>query len=116
MSSPLRYHKTASLPSSKLWLLDDDNTLIDLSTGYTFSFKIGANGSTAIVTKTSGLTGAAGAGAEPDGTPNITIVWDDAELGSEAPGQYVWQLTATATSGGKDRVFDGVFEILDVIT
>jgi hypothetical protein len=40
----------------------------------------------------------------------------DAELASETPGNYLWQLTATATSGGRDRVFEGQFQIIDVIT
>jgi hypothetical protein len=112
----LRYHKTASLPSIEMWIQDDDGTLIDFSTGYTFSFKVGHRGSAAIVTITSGITGAAGAGAEPDGTPNVTIAPADAQFGSQTPGTYTWQLTCTATSGGKDRVFEGQFQIIDVIT
>jgi hypothetical protein len=116
MNNPLRYHKTASLPSAELWLQDDDGTVIDFSTGYTFSLKIGNKGSAAILTKTSGITGAAGSGTEPTGTANVTVAWDDAELASETPGSYTWQLTCTATSGGKDRVFEGTFQIIDVIT
>lgn len=116
MTSPLVYDKTASLPSAKLWLQDDDGTLVNFASGYTFVFKIGNRGSAAILTKSSGITGATGAGAEPTGTPNITIVWDDAEFSTKTPGSYAWQLTATATSGGKDWVFKGPFQILDVIT
>jgi hypothetical protein len=116
MSNTLRYHTTASLPSSELWLLDDDGTLIDFATGYTFSLKIGHKGSAAILTKTTGITGATGAGVEPTGTANIVVAWDDAEFGSKTPGPYTWQLKCTATSGGKDRVFEGRFELMDVIT
>jgi hypothetical protein len=111
--STLRYHKTAERPSAELWLLDDDGTLVDFSTGYTFSLKIGVKGSTALLTKTSGITGAAGAGAEPTGTPNVSVAWSAGEL-NLTPARYVWQLTAT--SSALDRVFEGTFEILDVIT
>jgi hypothetical protein len=55
--STLRYHKTAERPSAELWLEDIDGTLIDFASGYTFSLKIGNKGSTALLTKTSGITG-----------------------------------------------------------
>jgi hypothetical protein len=116
MSNTLRYHTTASLPSSGTWLLDDDGALIDFATGYTFSLKIGHKGSAAILTKTTGITGATGAGVEPTGTPNVVFAWSDAEFAGKTPGPYTWQLTCTATSGGKDRVFEGRFELMDVIT
>jgi hypothetical protein len=109
----LRFHKTAERPALKLWLVDDDGTLIDFSSGYTFSFKIGHAGSAAILTKTSSITGAAGAGSEPDGTPNVTVTWTAGELALTA-GSYVWQLTATTSS--LDRVFAGTIVILDVVT
>jgi hypothetical protein len=113
MSTTIRYHKTAERPALEMWLLDDDESLIDLSTGYTFSLKIGNKGSTALLTKTTGIVGAAGAGAEPTGTPNVAVSWAAGELNLTA-GRYVWQLTAT--SSALDRVFEGTFEILDVIT
>jgi hypothetical protein len=109
----LRYHKTAERPSAELWLLDDDGTLIDFSSGYTFSFKIGHKGSAALLTKTTGITGAAGAGTEPTGTPNVVVAWAAGELALTA-GSYSWQLTAT--SSALDRVFGGSFHVLDVIT
>ena len=112
----LEYHSSASLPNVELWLQDDDGTLVDFSSGYTFSLKIGAKGAAAVLTKSSGITGAAGSGSEPDGTANVTIAWSDGELANIDPGPYTWQLTCTATSGGKDRVFEGQIKILDVIT
>lgn len=108
----LRYTRTAERPSLQLWLEDDDGTLIDFSSGYTFTFKIGARGETALLTKTSGITGAIGAGTEPTGTPNVTIAWAAGDL-DITPGAYRWQLTATTSA--LDRVFAGQFLIIDTI-
>jgi hypothetical protein len=109
----VRFHKTADRPALKLWLQDDDGTLIDFSSGWTFSFKIGNPGSAALLTKTSSITGAAGAGTEPTGTPNVTITWTAGEL-NLTPGDYSAELTATTSS--LDRVFRFGFQIIDVIT
>jgi hypothetical protein len=114
MTDKLRYHKTAERPDSKLWLLGDDGNLIDFSSGYTFSFKIGRRGTAAVLTKTTGITGAAGSGGEPTGTPNVTIVYSAGEFAAVTPSpSYRWQLTATV--GGLDRVFEGAFELVEVI-
>lgn len=114
MGQKLSFRSTADRPAAKLWIFDDDGTLIDFSTaGYTFSFKIGVPGSAALLTKSSGITGAAGAGVEPTGTPNIVITWSAGEL-AIATGNYSAQLTATITS--LDRVFVGSIEILPVVT
>jgi hypothetical protein len=37
MNGPLRYHQGAERPALKLWLHDDDGTLIDFATGSTYS-------------------------------------------------------------------------------
>ena len=107
------YYKSAERPSLRLWLLDDERDLIDFSTGYTFSLKIGSAGSTALLTKSSGITGAAGAGVAPSGTPNVTVEWTAGEL-SIAAGNYTLQLTAT--TGGLDRLFSLPIQILDTVT
>jgi len=109
----LRYHTTAERPSLEMWLLDDDGSLIDLSAGYTFEVKIGRAGEAALLTKSTGITGAAGSGVEPTGTPNVTIAWTAGEL-AIAPGLYTMQLTAT--TGGLDRLFTVGLRIMDVIT
>lgn len=109
MSGPLRYHQGAERPALKLWLLDDDGSLIDFSTGYTFELKVGLAGQVALLTKTTGIVGAAGAGVEPTGTPNVTVSWAAAELAITV-GAYSWQLKAT--TGGLDRYFSGVFHVL----
>jgi hypothetical protein len=109
----VRYARSAERPALKLWLSDDDGSLIDFSSGYTFSFKVGTPGTAALLTKTSGIAGAVGAGTEPTGTPNVLVTWTGGEL-NLTPGTYSWQLTATTSS--LDRVFQGTFVILDVIT
>lgn len=111
--SDLIYYRTAERPDIKLWLLDSDGTLVDL-TGYTFAFKIGHPGSAATFTKTSGITGAAGSGTEPTGTPNATITFTAGELDSIAATAWTWQLRATSSS--LDRVWQGGFTLRDVIT
>ena len=113
MTTALTYKKSAERPAAKLWLFDDDHTLIDFSAGYTFSLKIGTVGSAALLTKTTNITGAAGAGTEPTGTPNVTITWTAGEL-AITPGVYTWELTCTTSS--LDRVFSGSITIQDVIT
>lgn len=113
MTTQLKYHTTAERPAAQLWLLDDDGSLIDFSSGYTFTFKVGEVGSAAILTKTSGIAGAVGAGVEPTGTPNVTVTWAAGEL-AITPGLYTWQLTANTT--GNDRLFEGTIRITGVIT
>lgn len=114
----LSYHITAERPAAKLWLLDDDGTLIDFSTGgYSWALKVGVKGSTALLTKTSGIVGAVGAGTEPTGTPNCVITWTAGEIAASdvvAGNTYTFLLTATITS--LDRVFEGMFEVKPVIT
>lgn len=117
MSTTLSYHITADRPAAKLWLRDDDGTLIDFSSGYTWAFKVGETGSAALLTKTSGITGAAGSGSEPTGTPNCTITWTAGEIAAStvvAGNGYPFQLTATTSS--LDRVFEGLFVVKAVIT
>lgn len=109
----LSYHETAARPAAELWLQDDDGSLVDLSTGYTFALRVGSPGSAAIIDKTSGITGAAGAGEEPDGTPNCVIAWTAGELDALDPGVYEWQLIATAST--LPRVWSGLIEILPAI-
>lgn len=110
----LSYHSTAELPALELWLQDNDGSLVDFSSGWTFEVKIGQVGSAALLTKTTGITGAAGAGSEPDGTPNVSIAWAAGEL-ALTPGNYALQLTAT-DGASLDRVFFVPLRIIDVIT
>lgn len=113
MAKGLVLHRTAERPELRFWLLDDDGTLIDFSAGYSFSFKLGAVGATAMFTKTSGITGAAGAGSEPAGDPNVTITFSADELDDLEVGPCDGQLTATSSSLG--RVFQFNVQVRDVI-
>lgn len=108
----IRYHSSAERPSLELWLEDDDGTLIDFSSGYTFSVKIGTIAAT-LLTKTTGITGAAGSGSEPSGAPNLTVAWTAGEL-DITPGAYTLQVTATTS--GLDRVFSIPIQIIDALT
>jgi hypothetical protein len=103
--SIVRYHATAERPTLRISWYDDDDALIDFSTGYAFSLKVGNLGSAALLTKTSGITGAATA-------PNVTIAWTAGEL-ALTPGTYTYELTATTSS--LDRVMSGQLQILDTI-
>jgi hypothetical protein len=114
VSDVLSYHLTAERPDIELWILDGAGTLIDFSSGYTFAFKVGSPGESAVFTKTSGITGAAGSGSEPSGTANITISFTAGELDALDPGAYTWQLRATTSS--LDRVYQGRFLLKDVIS
>lgn len=111
----LTYYRTAERPAIKLWLLDDDDTLIDLSTA-SFVFKLGEAGEAAVFTKNTGIAGAAGSGTDIDmaGVPNVTISFAAGELDSVAAGTWRWQVRATSSS--LDRVYQGWLELLDVIT
>lgn len=109
----VQYHAGAERPALKLWLYDDDGTLIDFSVGYTWSLKVGVTDTTALLTKTAGIVGAVGAGTEPTGTPNVVVTWIAGELALTA-GAYRAQLTAT--SSGVDRIFEFPFDVLAVIT
>jgi hypothetical protein len=91
------YVQGADLPDLTFTWYAQDGTLIDLSTGYTFSLKIGNPGSAALITKTTGITGAAT-------DPNVTIAWaTSGELNTLAPGSYALQLQATRTADSKQR-------------
>ncbi len=112
MSQTLIYDRGATLPDAQLWIFDDDGILVDLS-AYTFTyFRIGHANTAPVLNKTTGITGAAGTGVEPTGTPNCTIVWatDDLDV---AATTYTWNLEAT--SGGKKRKWKGSFVINDVL-
>lgn len=110
----LTIYTTAERPAIKLWLLDDDGALIDFSTGYTFEFKIGAPGNAAVLTKTTGITGAAGSGTETSGTPNLTISFTAGELDALIPKNTTGQIKAT--TGGLDRFFSFPLTIKAVVT
>jgi hypothetical protein len=110
--SQVTYKKNADRPALELWWFDRTGALINFSSGYTFSLKIGHPGSSAVLTKTTNITGAAGSGTAPDGTPNLTVTWAAGEL-ALTPSSYTAELTATTSS--LDRVFTFRLNVLDVV-
>jgi hypothetical protein len=102
----LVYYRGAELPDAEITWLDSSNNIIDFSSGYTFVAKLGTPGSTALLTKSSGITGAATA-------PNVLIAWTANEL-ALTPGTY--SLDIIATTGGKDRIQSTPITITQVVT
>ena len=97
MASLLEYIQGADLPDAAITWLDRNGSVIDFSSGYTFSLKIGTPGQTALLSKSSGFTGAAT-------SPNLTIAWaTSGELNTIAAGVYSGQIKATRNSDSKDR-------------
>jgi hypothetical protein len=107
-------YRTAERPDVRMWLRDDTGALLDLSSSYTFELKLGTAGSAATFTKTSGFTGAVGAGIEPTGTPNLVLTFTAADLDAVPVALSAGQIKAT--TGGKDRFFTFSVLVKDVIT
>ena len=92
----MTYYIGSELPDYPLVWTDSDEQLIDFASGWTFTLKLGHPGRDAVLTKTTGITGAAT-------SPNVTVVWAAGEFDEVDPGTYVLQLFARQTSSGKDR-------------
>lgn len=100
MSQPPTYIQGADDPALQITWKSDAGSIIDFSSGYTFTLKVGIPGSAALLTKTTGIAGAAAA-------PNVTITWaTSGELNTLTPGTYTCQLTATASSRQRIITFD----------
>ena len=98
MTTQITRRVSHELPDIAIDWYDDQGDLINFSSGYTWSLKIGSDPTgAATVTKTSGITGAAT-------SPNVTISFSAAELdGLSASTLYVCQLSGTSSS--KQRGF-----------
>jgi hypothetical protein len=90
------YVAGGELAPTRLWL-SANGTLVDLSVGFTPTAILGRYGDV-IVSKTTGLTGQAGSGVRPTGTPNLIIAWADGEL-AHPPGRYTLQVQARDGTG-----------------
>lgn len=109
----LEYYTGDELGDAGLYWRDGNGALIDFTSGYTFSLRIyDHDGSTVLVTKSTGITGAAGSLTVP--TPNVTVAWaTTAELTSiTTPGDYQLRLTATRVADSKTRTFPATIRIL----
>lgn len=104
------YVQGSDLPYIELTWKDTNDVVIDFSTGHTFQLKIGNPGEAALITKTTGITGAAT-------SPNVTIAWaSTGELNTLETGSHIAQLKATRNSDGKDRFFRFVLPVEPAIT
>lgn len=94
-----------SLLPLKLFVRPDGALLTGLASGYTFELKVGpVDGGAVLFTKTDGITGQAGAGFAPSGTPNVVVQWEaTGELDALSEGTYLAQLALI--SGGKRAFF-----------
>lgn len=90
------YIKGAELPDVAMTWNDPVSGIIDFTSGWTFSLRIGAVGQTALLEKTSGFT----PGAAP---PNLVIAWAAGELDSLPPGVHTVDVEARNTGSNKDR-------------
>jgi hypothetical protein len=83
----------SELPDDAFEWTDAQNSLINFSTGWTFQVVVGFPNQTAVLTKTTGITGAATA-------PNVTISWADGELDDPlTAGTWPGWISATNTAG-----------------
>lgn len=105
-----QYIQGADIPDLTVTWYDQNGNLIDFSTGWTFALKIGNPGSTALVTKTTGIAGAAT-------DPNVTVTWaTSGELNTLATGTYAGHLKATRSSDSKERYMTFDITILPGMT
>jgi hypothetical protein len=106
----LEYIQGADLPDATFEWRDRLNNLVDFSIAHTWQLKVGQSGSTAVMTKTTGISGAATA-------PNVTISWDaSVDLNTLDPGSYEADLIATRTSDSRQRKLRFALKILPPIT
>ena len=97
-----------NLPSLGLFVRENGTLLTGLDTGHTFELKIAEADGTVVVTKTTGITGQAGTGTPPSGTPNVVIAWSSgtSELASLTGGDtYQVQLKITRTADTRSRYY-----------
>lgn len=105
----VEYITGADLPDLKITWTDNDNAVINFSTGWTFEALVGKRSHPALITKTTGITGASSA-------PNLTIAWDEGELDALTAGNsYDVVITATRTADDKQRKMTATIFIKDTV-
>lgn len=109
MTSIVYYRQGADLPSPAVTWTDDLDGLIDFSSGWSFTLKVGFPGRDAVLTKTAGITGAST-------DPNVTISWSPDELGPVTPGAWPAELHAHNSSTNKDRIKEFILRIHQATT
>lgn len=81
------YYLGTEDPTYPITWLNSSGTAVDFSDpSWTFTLKLGHLGRDAVLTKTTGIVGAATA-------PNITVTWATTDLDDLGPGTYLLQIT-----------------------
>jgi hypothetical protein len=97
------YRKGDELPNVPVYWVEkrpnQADLVYNLGAGWTFTVLVGLPDEPALLTKTSGVTGAAT-------LPNVSIVWDEGELDVLPADVYVATLVATEAATGKDMSLD----------
>jgi len=109
----VEYLAGAELPSVPIVWLDTSDNVIDFSTGWTFTLKVGVAGLPAVLTKTDGIAGANPVPTKESGAPNVTITWDAGELDDLTPRAWTCQLQAHNTATDKDRIRSFLLQIVE---
>lgn len=92
MASNISYIQGAELDSLGIEIEQGDGTLVDMSSGWTFSLKVGTSAATAF-TKTTGISGT---------VSGMTVNWAiSGELNTLAAGAYIGEITATRTGDSR---------------
>jgi len=85
-----------SAPPLKLFLRENGVLIPGLATGHTFVLKVATMEDVVLFTKSSSITGQAGSGFAPLGTPNVIVQWAVAdELDKLSEGTFRAQLAIT---------------------
>lgn len=98
----------SELPDDAFDWTDRQENLIDFSDGWTFSLEVGFPNQDAVLTKSTGITGAAT-------SPNITISWEDGELAAPLTAG-AWPGWIIATSSGRERKRSFLLKLTDSTT
>jgi hypothetical protein len=112
---PARTRYLGDETATQIWWFVN-GSLVDYSSGYTFTGKLAAVSSpaTVIFTKTTGFTGAAGSGTETSGTPNLTVAWaTSGELNTSTLSSvaYLLEIVALKTSDQSQETYQMVFNM-----
>lgn len=91
----VHYAAGAELPDRPFLLEDANGAPLTLAAGWTATVTLSGNGITPIV-KTTGILLA-------DTSPNVTVQWTSADLGSLEVGNYLMVLQVRRNSDSKDR-------------
>jgi hypothetical protein len=104
MTTSITYPTPASsLPDAVFRWLDAGDNPIDFSTGWSFRMTISQPPNVAKIIKVSGISGTNGA----NGSGNLIVSWDSNELTNLSAGRWYFQITATQTATGKQRILNG---------